>query len=214
MDSERNSLVVGKRRYRLLPLSKIVKADWNYKKEDATLTKKLVANIKRNGQVENVLVRQLKGDRFEMVNGNHRHDALSELGHRNVVVCDLGKISKAAAMRIAIETNETRFESDFVKLSGMVKEMKLEFAEDDLLSTLPYDLRQLSDIEQITTFEWPQGGGGKPKGNGKGANNEAGKVEMVLRFTSRETNILNTFFTRTGKATPEEAIMWAVQQAQ
>jgi|SRR5215471_5358048 len=214
MDSERNSLVVGKRRYRLIPLAKISKADWNYKKEDAALTKKLVANIKRNGQVENVLVRQLKGDRFEMVNGNHRHDALTELGERNVLVCDLGKISKAAAMRIAVETNETKFESDFVKLSGMVKEMKLEFAEDDLLATLPYDLRTLNDIDQITTFAWPEGGKGKPKGNGKGGNIEAGKVEMVLRFTSRETNILNTFFTRSGKDTPEAAIMWAVQQAQ
>src|SRR5262245_43414646 len=169
MESTRNSLELSKRRYRIIPLAQIIKADWNYKKEDAALTKKLVANIKRNGQVETVMVRQLKGGKFEMVNGNHRHDAFAELGVSKVAVCDLGKISKAEAMRLAVETNETRYETDFVQLSKLVKEMKGEFSEDDLLATMPFDSRELADIEQITTFAWPERPQRDPKnykGNG------------------------------------------------
>jgi hypothetical protein len=208
MDSTGNSLAVGKRRYRVVPLAKIVKADWNYKKEDADLTKKLIANIRRNGQVENVLVRQLAGGHYEMVNGNHRHDAFSELAVKSVLVCDLGKISKAEAMRLAIETNETAFETDFVKLSTLFKEMKGEFSEEDLLDTLPFDAREISDIEQITQFEWAD----NKKDRNKKANGAEGTLPMVLNFTPKQTNLINAFVTRSEKGSPEEAILWAISK--
>lgn len=35
--------------YKAIPFEKLVKAAWNYKEEDAELTKKLIANIKRIG---------------------------------------------------------------------------------------------------------------------------------------------------------------------
>jgi hypothetical protein len=213
MERTGNSLAVGNRRYRLLPLAQIVKADWNYKKEDTELTKKLVANIKRNGQVENVLVRQLKDGRFEMVNGNHRHDAFTLLKQQRVLVCDLGKISKAAAMRIALETNETKYETDFVQLSKLMKELGSEFTDDDLLGTMPFDLRELQDIRNITEFQWPESGGKKAKGEQSANGKEEGKIQMVLNFTSKETNILNAFFTRADKKSPEAAIIWAIQHA-
>ena len=45
--------------YEDLEVSKLVKAKWNYKEENNVLTNKLLANIKKNGQVENLLVREL-----------------------------------------------------------------------------------------------------------------------------------------------------------
>jgi len=208
MDSTGNSLAVGKRRYRVIPLAKLVKAEWNYKKEDAALTKKLVANIRRNGQVENLCVRHLK-DKFEVVNGNHRHDALTELRITKVIVCDLGNISKREAMRMAVELNETHFETDYVQLSKLFKEMKEDFSEDELLETLPFDARQISDIEQITQFEWPE----NKKDRNKKGNGAEGKLQMILNFTAKETNIVNAFVTRSEKGSPEEAILWAISKA-
>lgn len=208
MDVTGNSLAVGKRRYRVIPLAKLVKADWNYKKEDAALTKKLIANIRRNGQVENLCVRHLK-DKYEVVNGNHRHDALVELAIPKVIVCDLGTISKAEAMRLAIELNETHFETDYVQLSKLFKEMKTDFGEEDLLETLPFDARQISDIEQITQFEWPT----STKDRNKKGNGVEGKLQLILNYTAKEINLVNAFVTRSEKGTAEEAILWAISQA-
>ena len=53
-----------------IEVSKLIKAEWNYKKENEELSKKLLANFKEYGQVENIQVRKL-GDKYEVVNGNH-----------------------------------------------------------------------------------------------------------------------------------------------
>jgi hypothetical protein len=208
MESTRNSLAVGKRRFRIMPLRQLVKADWNYKKEDEARSAKLVANLKRNGQVETLLVRDLSNGTKEVVNGNHRLDALMVLGVKSAAVCDLGKISKAEAMRLAVETNETKFETDYVKLSELFKEIKLEFNEEDLLSTLPFDQRELSDIEQITKFEWPQGYGGPDAERGKAA--RARTAPIIFNLTPSEQNAWTNFMARSGKATAEEALMFAI----
>jgi hypothetical protein len=209
MDSTGNSLAVGKRTFRIVPLALLVKADWNYKKEDEERSKKLVANLKRNGQVETLLVRHLPNGKMEVVNGNHRYDALAELGVKSAAVCDLGKVSKAEAMRLAVETNETNFETDYVKLSGLFKEMKLEFKEDDLLSTLPFDARELSDIEQITSFEWPQAYE-KPDAQ-RGAAARAKTEPFVFHLTSAEQNAWTNFQARSGQPTAEAALMFAIR---
>lgn len=208
MDKQRNQLELGKRKFRIVPLSLLVKADWNYKKEDADLTAKLVANLKRNGQVETILARQINGNQLEVVNGNHRFDALATIGAKSAAICDLGKISKAEAMRLAIELNETRFETDYVKLSSLFKEIKLEFNQEDLLTTLPFDERELTDIEQITKFEWPQAYERPDEERGKAARGKT--EEVIFHLTPAEQNKWTNFQARSGQPTAEAALMFAI----
>ena len=141
-------------RYKVLELNKLVKADWNYKTEDSFKKKKLIENIKRNGQIENILVRLLDTGYWEVVNGNHRYDALVDMGKRKVVVYDLGEITQEQAIRIAIETNETKFDSDQVRLSELVSELEGKFGFDDLLETLPYTEDELQDLVDMGNFDW------------------------------------------------------------
>lgn len=54
-----------------IPVNKLKKADWNYKKDDEILLNKLINNIKKNGQIENLIVRELPDGYFEVINGNH-----------------------------------------------------------------------------------------------------------------------------------------------
>ena len=72
-----------KKKYKLgfieVPIDKLVKADWNYKTEDDKKQEKLKENIKRNGQIENILIRELDTGYYEVVNGNHRLSVLKEL---------------------------------------------------------------------------------------------------------------------------------------
>lgn len=135
-----------KLRFVEIPIEKLVKANWNYKNDDVELKEKLKANIKRNGQIENLIVRELETGFFEIVNGNHRYDALFELKTKSVMCYNLGSISLQQAQRIAIETNETRFTSDTDKLSALLNEINIEFEYEDLLSTLPYDADEFKEL--------------------------------------------------------------------
>lgn len=139
-----------------LDIDKLVAADWNYKKEDFEQSKKLAENIKRNGQVENILVRELATGFFEVVNGNHRLTTFTELGFKEVVCYNFGKISDAQARRIAIETNETRFETDNIKLAQLIKEISGDegFKLEDLETTMPYTQQQLEAMEDLVNFDW------------------------------------------------------------
>ena len=66
-----------------IEISKLIKADWNYKEENTTLTKKLTENIKRNGQIESIMIRELDTGFYEVVNGNHRIDVMRALKLKN-----------------------------------------------------------------------------------------------------------------------------------
>lgn len=142
-----------KKGYVSIPLSKIVHAKWNYKLNDDKLQSKLVENIRNNGQIENLLVRELPYGTYEAVNGNHRLMALNTLNYKEAFVYNLGKISEEQAKRIAIETNETRFESDPNLLANLVQEISLNF--EDFSETSPFSPEQMESFSDILDTDLP-----------------------------------------------------------
>jgi len=135
-----------KKKFIKVRLNKLVKCSWNYKNDDSKLLKKLVNNLKRNGQIENIIIRELDTGYYEIVNGNHRLDAFKELKYKDCMCYNLGKITESQAKRLAIETNETKFSHDEVELSKLLKELEEEFDIDELIETLPYDDIQFNEI--------------------------------------------------------------------
>lgn len=189
--------------YEVMPFNKLVKADWNYKEEDAEQLKKLKANIKENGQIENIIVRE-KGDKYEIVNGNHRYDAFKDLGFKNVVVNNLGKISKQNAIKKAIQTNETKFQADQLQLSELFAELLKEFTPEELSKTMPYTTKEIEDWANLKDFDWDQYDGKKPedKINNKFVitfDDETQKQQFLKLFnavgdgTSEGTVLINVF---------------------
>jgi len=137
-----------------IEVSKLVKANWNYKEENKTLTEKLTENIKRNGQIENLLIRELDTGFFEVVNGNHRLDVMNALKLKKAHCYNFGKITQNQASRIAIETNETKFKTDPIKLSEIITELNEDFKIEDLQKTLPYDEEELKNMLEVGEFDW------------------------------------------------------------
>lgn len=146
-----------------LPLASLVKAPWNYKTDDAAKQAKLVRNMRRNKQVENLIVRELARGKFEVVNGNHRFDALVEIGQAEVHVYNLGKVNDAAAKRIAIETNETKFESDSIKLAQTLQSLVEPFGLDSLQETMPWTDTEMGGMLESLNFDWTGSGGQQSK---------------------------------------------------
>ncbi|NCU28929.1 MAG: hypothetical protein EOM85_04670, partial [Candidatus Moranbacteria bacterium] len=130
--------------YHDIDIDKLVKAGWNYKENNDALMEKLINNIKRNGQIENIIVRELDTGFFEVVNGNHRLDALNAIGSKTVYCYNLGQISESQAKRIAVETNETKFQSSEESLAGILREIIDEF--DDFDITSPFSEEELNEL--------------------------------------------------------------------
>lgn len=142
--------------YKLLPFELLVKADWNYKIDNDKRKKDLLENFKRNGQVENILVRELNTGYYEVINGNHRYDVFADLGTEFVLCYDFGDISDAHAKRIAIETNETKFETDSIKLAETIKDITAEFSLEDIETTMPFTLPELENFNELLEFNWDE----------------------------------------------------------
>lgn len=171
-------------RFQVLPVGKLVKADWNYKEEDEQLTAKLVENIKRNGQIENVIVRELDTGFFEIVNGNHRYDAMKAIGSHEVVVCNLGTITLLQAQRVAIETNETKFTTNTARLATILADIAKEYDLEDLAGSMPYSEERLKELVGITEFDWDsydKTDGGKPADT-----EEEQTGTITIKLTDRE----------------------------
>ena len=149
--SERKKLFEN---YEEIPINLIQKASWNYKEENESLSEKLQTNLKKNGQVENIIVRELEGGGLEVLNGNHRIDAMKAVGFETVVACNKGMISDTEAQRIAIETNETSFPTDMVKISSLAMELANPFDIEDLLQTLPYNKHDFEGFGILSKFDW------------------------------------------------------------
>jgi len=140
--------------YGSYPIDQLVEADWNYKEEDEDKEIKLMNNIKQNGQVENLIIRELDTGFYEVVNGNHRLKVMRRLNQDHVFCYNFGKITDSQAKRIAIETNETRFESDNVKLAQLVKDISVDFTFDDLAESMPYNQEELNNFVDLLDFDW------------------------------------------------------------
>lgn len=135
--------------YKIFPAELLLEAPWNYKKDDDFKSEKLRNNIKRNGQIENIHVRELDTGYYEVVNGNHRLKDMRLLGKEFVFCYDHGKIMLDEAKRIAVETNETRFDTDDVKLAALLEELKNAFDDDDLDLTLPFTEEELDSLKDL-----------------------------------------------------------------
>ena len=137
-----------------LPVKKLNTAKWNYKatepKETEFLMGRLKENFKRNGQIENIIVRETP-DGYEVVNGNHRLMVARDLKRDSLMCYNLGMVNVETAKRIAIETNETKFESDQIKLADIILELK---DDDDFKFTNPFTDEETKRYLRMAEFNW------------------------------------------------------------
>ena len=142
----------NKNRWKWLPLEKLTEAPWNYKADDQRMEETLVNNLRRNGQVINLLVRELDDGTYEVVNGNHRLRALREINAASALCFDLGKITTPEAKRIAVETNEVVFTANQERLTKVLTEIVDRFGIKDIASTTPYSVIELRDRMEFFDF--------------------------------------------------------------
>jgi len=142
-----------KPRFRLAPLNTLITAVWNYKENSEEMKEKLKTNIKLNGFVQNLVVRKL-GDKYEVVDGNHRLEALLEMKYKEVQVCDVGVITDKQAYILSINLNETKFENDEWKLANLIKDLSQDMEVEELENILPFGLGNIESMISTADIDW------------------------------------------------------------
>jgi len=128
------------------------KAPWNYKTENEEISLSFINQVKKNGLVVTMLVRELTKGKYEIIDGNHRKDVVDQLGIKSVHAFNLGKITQKKAEQIAIEINETKFEADLFKMAEIFLSSKL--TNEQLAETMPFSAQEINDFKEILTFDW------------------------------------------------------------
>ena len=158
-----------------IKVSELVMCDWNYKyidtddAQELALMEALEENFKRNGQVENIIVRELETGYYEVVNGNHRYKVARNLNLKKLMCFNMGKATRAQAIRLAVETNETKFKTDQLKLAERIMEIADEFEIEELSETMPYDDVEFDNFKKLLDFSWDDY---ESNGSGSSSDNE------------------------------------------
>lgn len=161
-----------------IEIGKLKKASWNYKTEDDLTAKKLENNIGRIGQIENIVVRELSKDKFEIINGNHRLDQFKKLKFKKVMCYNCGKLSLEDASRIAIELNETRFSNDPFKLAERMKEISSKYSIEELALTMPYSEDEIKAMSELLHFDYENYQNATNEGDHTEADKKSLKLEL------------------------------------
>jgi len=192
-----------------LPVEKLRPAGWNYKAANPRLTNKLLKNIQRNGQIENLIVRELEDGSFEVVNGNHRLEVLKMLAVKTAVCFNFGAITDTAAARIAIETNETKFASDQEKLTKLLAGLVDEFGMKEIAATTAYSVLELRDRMEFLDY-LVRTGKGQPYVSEHFQDDGLDPPSMTLSvegLTEEQIRAVQQALDATGKVTDAEALL-------
>lgn len=192
--------------FKLIPADLLVNVDWNYKKDSDTTQSKLEANLARQGQTENLHVREREDGKFDVGNGNHRNTAFQKQGVA-FILCYVHECTLAEFKRRVIETNETRFAADDVDLMKIIKELGESFDPEDLKGSLPFDDHEIEAFLKFDEFDFEEFA--DAKGGGEGSQFQQ-KLVIVLPAIGWE--MWSKWVAESGKEDPAEALILLLEK--
>ena len=140
-----------------MDIKDLIKANWNYKTEGTEeQISKLMNSIDQDNSIGVLAVRELD-KKFEVIDGNHRLEAIKRLGWEKVPCENFGPISKANAITIARRRNHAWFEDDVLKYAEIFKKDVLsEFSIDDLEAFMPDNKEEMEILLKLDEFDFDQ----------------------------------------------------------
>lgn len=147
-------------------IDNLVKAGWNYKTDGTEeQINKLIKSIEYDDSAGILAVRKLN-DKYEVIDGNHRLEALQRIGWQQIQVENFGDISKAKAIIIARRRNHVWFDDDLKAFSDLIKNDVLpEIDTDTLKDILPDTPDEIDNLVNFGNFDWEEPIEKEPKDN-------------------------------------------------
>lgn len=180
--------IAGKRE--VWKVTDLVPNNWNPNVQSEFMFEREKASIKEFGFVDPVTIRvanehgPLKNKDSKLVgqilDGEHRWKAASELGMKEVSVENLGKVSDVKAKALTDLLNKLRGEPDEMKQAELIASVLAE--QPDLASILPYTETELDEFQAMLNFDW-----NALDTNDPDADNTMGvNPRLILEFSSEQ----------------------------
>ena len=132
----------------IVPIESVKANPWNPKDKETKEFKQVVRSLELYGFRQPILVREKDGlDGFEILDGEQRYTAATELGYSEVPVYNLGKISDTEAKAATIWM-EVQVPFNEIDLSHLVVEL------DELEVALPYTEAEIEDFKHMSEFNF------------------------------------------------------------
>ncbi len=141
-----------------IDMKDLVKADWNYKTDGTEeQINKLMNSITADESVGVVAVRELPNNKFEVIDGNHRFEAIKRLGWKKVPCENFGNITKAKAITIARRRNHKWFDDDIIAYAELLNNEVLgEYTLDELEKIMPDTKEEMEKLQEMLDFDFDQ----------------------------------------------------------
>jgi hypothetical protein len=145
-----------------VPLTQLIPAKWNYKRDDPDAAAKLVTSIKQDHSAGVPVVRWLNNlEKYEVIDGNHRLIALQRLAERDpfwqeITVENFGEISDAKAVLISRRRNHDWFTEETALVTDlMVNTVIPEFPELQTIAPfMPETAEELKKYYDLSHTNW------------------------------------------------------------
>ena len=133
------------------------KAEWNYKTDGTEeQIEKLINSINQDKSVGVLAVREVE-DGFEVIDGNHRFEAVSRMDWKEVPCENFGSITKATAITIARRRNHKWFEDDILAYAEIFNESVLaEYDIGELEKFMPDTKEEMESLSKMLDFDWDE----------------------------------------------------------
>ena len=132
-----------------IPIDQLEPNPWNPNRMPDEIYAKLRAYVEREGLVEPLVVRAIKGKaRHQILGGFHRWQIAKELGFETVP-CVVLTLSDHRAKILTINLNEMKGQAAPHLLADLVHDLNRDLSLDDLATQLPYDLANLEDMTDL-----------------------------------------------------------------
>jgi ParB family transcriptional regulator, chromosome partitioning protein len=139
-----------------IPVEQLKEDPNNANVMDQQMTDRLRESIRRYGLVQNLVVRQIGKNAYEVLSGNQRLKVIKEMGF-TLVSCVVVTIDDAQARLLAQALNRVRGEDDLGLRADVVKEILKKIPQSEVLNILPetaLSLKSFSALRQedMTTY--------------------------------------------------------------
>lgn len=136
-----------------VPIGSLEPNPWNPNRQSDFIYERELASIKEHGFLDPVLVRTV-GHTLQIVDGEHRWKAATQLGFTEIAINNLGEIPDDVAKRLTIILNEVKGKPDDQALAKLMADLAQNIDISILAKTLPYTEDELKHLIADSKIDW------------------------------------------------------------
>ena len=135
--------------------NQVVPNQYNPKEKKGEEYQKVLESIKVNGLMAPIFVRELKKNKYEIIDGEQRWTACEELKYKEVLIYNYGKMSDEEAIQKTIWWQQ-QVPFDEIKLAEVFTDLVNKVGGDYSKIKLPYSQEEIEGKIEMLKFDWEQ----------------------------------------------------------